>query len=83
MAQLLVRNIDEDLKARLKRRALAHGNSMEEEVRQILHCALNESVPSGVGFGRRIAGRFSKQGLTSPLPELRGQKVFPPSFGEG
>ena len=35
MAQLVVRNLDEEVKAKLRRRATAHGRSMEEEVRAI------------------------------------------------
>jgi plasmid stability protein len=30
MAQIVVRNLDEDVKARLKKRASFHGRSMEE-----------------------------------------------------
>ena len=40
MAQLVVRNIDEDLVRRLKRRAAEHGRSAEEEHRQLLRVAL-------------------------------------------
>ena len=36
MAQLLVRQIDDDVKRRLQERAKKHGVSMEEEVRTIL-----------------------------------------------
>lgn len=36
MAQLLVRNLDEELVLRLKRRAGEHGVSVEEEHRRIL-----------------------------------------------
>jgi antitoxin FitA len=40
MAQLIVRNIDEDLVRRLKLRAAEHGRSTEEEHRQLLRAAL-------------------------------------------
>ena len=40
MAQLIVRNIDEDLVRRLKRRAAERGHSAEEEHRQLLRAAL-------------------------------------------
>ena len=40
VAQLIVRNLDEDLVRRLKRRAAAHGRSTEEEHRQLLRQAL-------------------------------------------
>lgn len=36
MASLSVRNLDDDLLARLKRRAARHGHSAEAEVRDIL-----------------------------------------------
>jgi plasmid stability protein len=40
MAQLIVRNLDDELVSRLKVRAAAHGRSAEEEHRQILRQAL-------------------------------------------
>jgi len=46
MAQLIVRNLDEDLVQRLKRRAATHGRSAEEEHRQLLRQALR---PEGLG----------------------------------
>ncbi|HEX5000113.1 MAG TPA: DNA-binding protein [Terriglobia bacterium] len=44
MAQLLVRNIDDALVRKLKRRASAHGVSVEEEHRLILKHALSKPV---------------------------------------
>jgi plasmid stability protein len=41
MAQLLVRNVDEETVARLKARAAAHGRSVEAEHREILRAALD------------------------------------------
>jgi plasmid stability protein len=43
MAQLIVRNLDDDLVRRLKERAASHGRSAEEEHRQILRVALRAS----------------------------------------
>ena len=40
MAQLLVRNVDEETVARLKARAAANGRSVEAEHREILRVAL-------------------------------------------
>jgi len=40
MASLSVRNLDDDLVVRLKRRAVRHGHSAEAEVREILRRAL-------------------------------------------
>ncbi len=46
-ASLHVRNLDEDLVARLKRRAARHGRSAEAEHREILRQALStEAEPS-------------------------------------
>ena len=42
MAQLLVRNVDEETVARLKARAAAHGRSVEAEHREILRAALDD-----------------------------------------
>jgi len=82
MAQFIVRDLEEDIKARLKRRAERHGRSMEEEVRDILRNATkaeNRPVPR---LGSRIAARFARTGLTADLPELRGQLPRLPDFGK-
>ena len=77
MAQFVVRNLDEEVKAALKRRARAHGWSMEEEVRRILRRAVNEPSAEATGLGTRISARFADVGLDEPLPELRGQEIEP------
>ena len=41
MANLSVRNLDQDLVARLKRRAARHGHSTEAEIREILRQTLS------------------------------------------
>jgi plasmid stability protein len=46
MANLSVRNLDDDLWARLKRRAARHGRSAEAEVRDILRAALSGEAES-------------------------------------
>ena len=45
MAQFVVRNIENAVKARLQRRARRNGRSMEEEVRDILRSAVHEERP--------------------------------------
>ncbi len=74
MAQLLVRNLDDDVKARLRVRAAEHGRSMEEEVRAILRQAV-EAQRHKAGLGTRMAARFAKSGLRDDetIPELRGE----------
>ena len=69
-ARLIVRNLEEDVNARLKRRAEHHGRSMEEEVRHILRNAVKEQNQRVSRLGSRIAARFAKAGLTTDLPEL-------------
>lgn len=45
MGQLIVRNLDNDLVAKLKQRAAAHGRSTEAEHRAILHEAIMADTP--------------------------------------
>ncbi len=75
MAQLVVRNLDDDVKQRLKKRAAAHGISMEAEIRLILANTLKEEKRSSLGLGSIISARFMKTGLDEPLPELHGQVI--------
>jgi antitoxin FitA len=53
MASLSVRNLDDDLLSRLKRRAARRGRSAEAEVRDILRQALNAEAE--VGFDELAA----------------------------
>jgi len=83
VGQFTVRNIEDDVKARLKRRAAAHGISMEAEVRQILRNAVKvDETATGGGIGSRIAARFAQMGLTESLPELKGQAPRAVEFGQ-
>jgi len=82
MAQFIVRDLEDDVKARLKRRAEHHGRSMEEEVRHILRNAVKEQNRPVSRLGSRIAARFAKAGLTTDLPELHGQLARSAVFGE-
>lgn len=82
MAQVIVRNLEDDVKAGLKLRASRHGWSMEEEVRQILRRAVSEEGQARPKLGSRIAARFAGAGLTEPLPELHGQTIEPMGIGE-
>jgi plasmid stability protein len=82
MAQLVVRNLEDRVKARLQRRARRNGRSMEEEVRDILRNAVKEREDSERGLGTRIAELFKGNGLKTEIPELRGYPVQPISFDE-
>lgn len=83
-AQLIVRNLDEDIKAKLQMRAKRHGRSTEEEVRDILRSAANEPEQTEKGLGTRIAEIFSGDGLLEgeDIPELRGYPSQPADFGK-
>lgn len=80
MAQLIVRNLETEVKLRLQRRASQHGRSMEEEARDILRDALKEETPAAGGLGTEIAALFKDIGLEEDLPELRGYTVSPIEF---
>ena len=82
MAQFVVRDLEDNVKARLKRRAKRYGRSMEEEVRHILRNAVKEGNQPVPRLGSRIAARFARIGLAKDLPELRGQSVRTADFGK-
>ena len=73
MAQFVVRNLEDDVAARLKRRAKRHGRSMEDEVRHILRNAAKEEHRGVHKLGSQIAQRFRRVGLADDLPEWRGR----------
>lgn len=82
MAQLVVRNLENDIKARLQARARRHRRSLEAEIRDILRrAAMTEEKPEG-GLGSEIAARFRGLGLKEDIPELRGFTIEPPIFEE-
>ncbi len=77
MAQLLVRNLDDDVKLKLRQRARQHGRSTVEEVREILRNAVRDEESSATSLGSRLADRFAAHGLDGDIPELRGQPARP------
>lgn len=77
MAQVLVRNLDDGVKAKLKQRARRHGRSTEEEIRVILANAVRSQDRAPTALGSRIARRFAGVGLSADIPELRGQRAHP------
>ena len=82
MAQLIVRNIEENVKNRLRQRALRHGRSMEAEIRDILRNAVaSDSIECERGLGQRIANRFKDIGLEESIKELRDWQARIPDFG--
>jgi plasmid stability protein len=61
VATLTIRNLDHDLKAKLRLRAAGHGLSMEEEARRLLRRVLTHEEPA-MGLGSRITNRFAEVG---------------------
>ena len=80
MAQFVVRNIENTVKARLQRRARRNRRSMEEEIRDILRDAVKEESTEVAGLGSEISSLFSKIGIESDIPELRGRVIKPVIF---
>lgn len=80
MAQVIVRNLEEPVKRRLKALAASHGHSMEEEVRQILRRAVAVATATDArpdqqkGLGTELMERLGE----SPLSDEEWQ-----DFDEG
>lgn len=79
MASITIRNLDDDVKTRLRVRAAAHHRSMEEEARLILREAAGKpAVPANLG--EAIHRRFAALGgVELDLPS-REAMPEPPRF---
>ena len=77
MGQILVRDIEDDVKERLQRRAARHGHSMEAEIRDILRNVVKEDTRPAGGLGTEIAALFKGIGLQEgeEIPDLRGYSI--------
>lgn len=82
MAQILIRQLDDDVKQRLVQRARRHGRSTEEEVREILRNAVRDADEAPTRLGSRISARFTAVGLEDEISELRGHSVRPAEFSD-
>lgn len=80
MAALSIRDLDDEVKARLQLRAASNGRSMEAEVRAILSEAVADPA-TAMGLGRALLERFAEAGGVEL--ELPPRSVLPraPSFG--
>jgi plasmid stability protein len=77
---LTIRNLDEQIKARLRVRAAQHGWSMEEEVRVILRTALAPDTISERSLYAAIRERLGEGGgVDISLPD-RETMPEPPDF---
>jgi len=82
MATILIRQLDEQTKARLRMSAARHGCSMEEEAREILKGALRTEEAGQRDLAASIRRRFARLGGVE-LPEVARQPMpRPPRFGK-
>ena len=82
MAQILIRKVDERVKARLRSRARQHGRSMEAEAREMLTNATLAEDTTPIGFGSATVALFGVGGvyLDEPIKEIRGMRMQIPDF---
>lgn len=80
MAAITIRQLDENIKSRLRVRAAHNGRSMEEEAREILRATLTAPSPTTGNLADRIRQRFAAfGGIKLELP--RGDAMRPvPDF---
>lgn len=79
MASITIRNLDDDVKTRLRVRAAEHHRSMEEEARLILRDAVG-SKPNRRNLVEIVRSHFGPEnGVDLELPP-RGPGREPPSF---
>ena len=79
MASITIRNLNDELKRRLRVRAAENGHSMEEEARDILCRTISQASPPK-DLGRAIHAHFAALGgIDLELPE-RGPMRPPLEF---
>ena len=82
MATILIRRLDDSVKARLRVRAARHGRSMEAEAREILKAGLAGPADTTKKLFERIHARFAALGGFE-LPEIPREPIRePPTFDE-
>jgi plasmid stability protein len=82
MANLTIHNIDESITNNLRVLAQQHGQTIEEEVRQILRQTVSESSRGTIGLGSKISKRFTEIGGVELPQPTRAQPRQSASFGE-
>lgn len=80
MASITVRNLDDELKQRLRVRAAANGRSMEQEVREILRVTLREDGGPVRNIGTAIHDLFRPLGGVDLEIPAREPMQEPPRF---
>ena len=80
MTSIVIQNLDDDLKARLQKRAEERGRSLEEEAKEILRIALTEKAEQPVNLALAIERRFANFSDIE-IPTIRREPMRePPKF---
>ncbi|MCL4758495.1 MAG: Arc family DNA-binding protein [Rhodocyclaceae bacterium] len=81
MADMVLRNLDDDLKQRLRERAAKHGRSMSAELRAIVAEALVQPEPADpVEEFKRLAARV--RALSAGRPQTPSEELLRQSRDE-
>ena len=80
MASITIRNLDDEVKARLRVRAAANGRSMEQEARLILADVIEREPAPVKGLGTAIHELFKPFGGVELELPTRKLMRDPPSF---
>lgn len=80
MASIVIRNLDDDIKRKLRIRAALRNRSMEEEARNILCSALQEPADAGpANLAEHIRQIMNGKGVELELPSREPLRE-PPHF---
>jgi antitoxin FitA len=82
MASITIRNLDEQIKAKLRVRAAHHNRSMEDEARNILRTALAEEAATPHNLAEAIRRRFQPLGGVDLRLPTREPMREPPKPGK-
>lgn len=80
MGSILIRQVDDSTKARLKARASRHGRSMEEEVRAILRAAVSTDDRQPRNLAEAVHNLFAPLGGIELPAVPREPMREPPDF---
>jgi antitoxin FitA len=81
MASMTIRNLDEQLKRRLRIRAATHGHSMEDEARNILRAALSIEPSTPRNLAQALRARIAPFGGVKLDTPSRDPMPPPVDFG--
>lgn len=82
VASITIRNIEDDIKQRLRVRAAEHGRSMEEEVRDILRRSMGDAEPPR-DLAAAIRARVASAARVNLELPAREPMRAPPQLGRG